>query len=149
MQFGQAWVEREPESPHSERPEERDRQHAGNPKNGVVGTRCCTSTPVLDGCDPRSGTQADGTKVQGAPVAPGIDDDNNCCHVFEFGKSTFPCFSDNATTSVADGATIEQRIRISQPDEWRGRYKGSRAWDPRKDFSQPQPPITRSTSNAI
>ena len=53
-------------------------------------------------------------------------------------------------TSVADGATIERRIRISQPDEGRGRCKGSRAWDPRKDFSQPtQPPITRSTSNAI
>ena len=32
----------------------------------------------------------------------------------------------------------------------RGRCKGSRAWDPRKDFSQPtQPPITPSTSNAI
>jgi len=50
--------------------------------------------------------------------------------------------SQNAT-SVADGATIERRIRISQPDEGRGRCKGSRAWDPRKDFSQPtQPPIT-------
>ena len=49
--------------------------------------------------------------------------------------------SQNAT-SVADGATIERRIRISQPDEGRGRCKGSRAWDPRKDFSQPtQPPI--------
>src|ERR1700720_4342092 len=57
--------------------------------------------------------------------------------------------SQNAT-SVADGATIERRIRISQPDEGRGRCKGSRAWDPRKDFSQPtQPPITPSTSNAI
>src|ERR1700676_4575357 len=49
-------------------------------------------------------------------------------------------------TSGADGATIERRIRISQPDEGRGRCKGSRAWDPRKDFSQPtQPPITPST----
>jgi opacity protein-like surface antigen len=57
--------------------------------------------------------------------------------------------SQNAT-SVADGATIERRIRISQPDEGRGRCKGSRAWDPRKDFSQPtQPPITPSTSNAV
>ena len=47
-------------------------------------------------------------------------------------------------------ATIERRIRISQPDEGRGRCKGSRAWDPRKDFSQPtQPPIIPSTSNAI
>src|SRR3979490_1849396 len=44
--------------------------------------------------------------------------------------------SQNAT-SVADGATIERRIRISQPDEGRGRCKGSRVWDPRKDFSQP------------
>src|SRR6202049_4127649 len=51
-------------------------------------------------------------------------------------------------TSVANGATIERRIRISQADEGRGRCKGSRAWDPRKDFSQPtQPPITPSTSN--
>jgi hypothetical protein len=57
--------------------------------------------------------------------------------------------SQNAT-SVADGATIERRIRISQPDEGRGRCKGSRVWDPRKDFSQPtQPPITLSMSNAI
>jgi hypothetical protein len=32
----------------------------------------------------------------------------------------------------------------------RGRCKGSRAWDPRKDFFQPTlPPITSSTSNAI
>jgi putative transposase len=29
----------------------------------------------------------------------------------------------------------KRRIRISQPDEGRGRCKGSRAWDPRKDFS--------------
>jgi putative transposase len=51
---------------------------------------------------------------------------------------------------IAKRATIERRIRISQPDEGRGRCKGSRAWDPRKDFSQPtQPPITPSTSNAI
>jgi hypothetical protein len=36
--------------------------------------------------------------------------------------------------------------RISQPDEGRGRCKGSGAWNPRKDFSQPkQPPITPST----
>ena len=42
--------------------------------------------------------------------------------------------SQNAT-SVADGATIERRIRISQPDEGRGRCKGSRAWDPHKDLS--------------
>jgi hypothetical protein len=52
--------------------------------------------------------------------------------------------------NAADGATTERRIRISQSDEGRGRCKGSRAWDPRKDFSQPtQPPITPSTSNAI
>ena len=38
--------------------------------------------------------------------------------------------------SAADGATIERRIRISQPDERRGRCKGSRAWDPRRDFFQ-------------
>src|SRR6202040_1260696 len=57
--------------------------------------------------------------------------------------------SQNAT-SVADGATIERRIRISQPDEGRRRCKGSRAWDPRKDFSQcMQQPRTPSTSSAI
>src|SRR3984893_14930354 len=52
--------------------------------------------------------------------------------------------SQNAT-SVADGATIERRIRISQPDEGRGRCKGSRASGRRKDFS----PTTPSTSNVI
>ena len=53
-------------------------------------------------------------------------------------------------TSVADGATFEPRIRICQPDEGSARCKGSRAWDPRKDFSQPtQPHIIPSTSNAI
>jgi putative transposase len=41
--------------------------------------------------------------------------------------------SQNAISAV-DGATIERRIRISQPDEGRGRCKGSRAWDPRKGF---------------
>jgi hypothetical protein len=52
--------------------------------------------------------------------------------------------------SAADGATIERRIRISQPDEGRGRCKGSRAWDPRKDFSQcMQQHKIPSTSNAI
>src|ERR1035438_3854367 len=38
--------------------------------------------------------------------------------------------------NVVDGATIERRIRINRPDEGRGRCKGSRAWDPRNDFSQ-------------
>ena len=31
-------------------------------------------------------------------------------------------------TSVADGATIERKNRISQPDEGRGRCKGSKSW---------------------
>jgi hypothetical protein len=57
--------------------------------------------------------------------------------------------SQNAT-SVADGATIERRIRISQPDEGRGRCKGSRTRAQPSDFSQlTQPPIIPSTSNAI
>src|SRR5208283_1805357 len=57
--------------------------------------------------------------------------------------------SQNAMSAV-DGATIERRIRISRPDEGRGRCKGSRAWDPRKDFSQcMQQPIILSTSSAI
>jgi transposase-like protein len=52
--------------------------------------------------------------------------------------------------SAGDGATIGRRIRISQPDEGRGKCTVSRAWDPRKDFSQRmQPPTTRSTSNAV
>ena len=52
--------------------------------------------------------------------------------------------------SAADGATIEWRIRISQPDEGRGRCKGSRAWDPRRDFSQcMQQHKILSTSNVI
>ena len=57
--------------------------------------------------------------------------------------------SQNAMSAV-DGATIERRIRISRPDEGRGRCKGSRAWDPRKDFSQyMQQPIILSTFSAI
>ena len=37
--------------------------------------------------------------------------------------------------SAADGATTEPKIRISRPDEGRGRCKVSRAPGPRKDFS--------------
>src|SRR5437870_4513070 len=44
--------------------------------------------------------------------------------------------------NVVDGATTERRIRISQPDEGRGRCKGSRAWDRRKNFSQSMPQST-------
>src|ERR1700730_8645541 len=52
--------------------------------------------------------------------------------------------------NAVDGATIERRIRINRPDDENTRCKVSRAWDPRKDFSQPtQPPITLSTSSAI
>jgi hypothetical protein len=51
--------------------------------------------------------------------------------------------------SAADGATIERRSRINQP-EGNARCKGSRAWDPRKDFSQcMQQPTTHSTPNVI
>src|ERR1019366_3645203 len=52
--------------------------------------------------------------------------------------------------SADGGATIGRRTRISQPDEGRGKCKGSKVWDPRKDFfHRMQPPITRSTFNAI
>src|ERR1700724_3585031 len=57
--------------------------------------------------------------------------------------------SQNAMSAV-DGATCALRIGSSRPDEGRGRCKGSRAWDPRKDFSQcMQQPIILSTSSAI
>src|SRR5580704_4273761 len=57
--------------------------------------------------------------------------------------------SQNAMNAV-DGATIERRIRINRPDDENTRCKVSRAWHPRKDFSQPtRPPTTHSTSNAI
>src|SRR5208283_1601211 len=57
--------------------------------------------------------------------------------------------SQNAMNAV-DGATIERRIRINRPDEGRGRCKGSRAWDPRKDFSRcKQQHKIPSTSNVI
>src|SRR5208282_4681123 len=53
--------------------------------------------------------------------------------------------SQNALSAV-DGATIERRIRVSLPDDENARCKGSRAWDPRKDFSQcMQQPIILST----
>lgn len=32
----------------------------------------------------------------------GIDNDPNCCRVFEFGKSSFPCFSDNAFNKMKE-----------------------------------------------
>src|ERR1700731_4351364 len=52
--------------------------------------------------------------------------------------------------NAADGATTERRIRINRPDEGRGRCKGSRASDRRKDFSQcMQQSTTPSTSNVI
>jgi len=57
--------------------------------------------------------------------------------------------SQNAMNAV-DGLTIEPRIRISRPDEGREKCKGSRAWDPRKDFSQcMQQHKILSTSSAI
>jgi hypothetical protein len=57
--------------------------------------------------------------------------------------------SQNAMNAV-DGATIERRIRINRPDDENTRCKVSRAWDPRKDFSQyMQQPTTLSTSSAI
>lgn len=31
-----------------------------------------------------------------------IDADENCCHIFEFGKSAFPCYSDNALKKLTD-----------------------------------------------
>ena len=50
--------------------------------------------------------------------------------------------------NAVDGATIEPRIRINRPDDENARCKGSRAWDPRKDFSQcMQQPTTLSTFN--
>src|ERR1019366_266502 len=50
----------------------------------------------------------------------------------------------------ADGETTGRRIRINRPDDENARCKVSRAWDPRKDFSQcMQQPTTPSTSSAI
>ena len=52
--------------------------------------------------------------------------------------------------NAADGATTERRIRINRPDDENTKCKVSRAWDPRKDFSQcMQRPRTPSTSSAI
>jgi hypothetical protein len=52
--------------------------------------------------------------------------------------------------NAVNGATIEPRIRINQPDDENARCKGSRALDLRKDFSHcMQQPTTPSTSNAI
>src|ERR1700732_808608 len=52
--------------------------------------------------------------------------------------------------NAADGATTVRRTRINRPDEGRGRCKGSRASDRRKDFSQcMQQSATPSTSNVI
>src|SRR5271166_6861586 len=57
--------------------------------------------------------------------------------------------SQNAMNAV-DGATIERRIRINRPDDENTRCKVSRAWGPRRDFSQcMQQPTTPSASSAI
>lgn len=41
----------------------------------------------------------------------GIDDDKDCLHIFEFGKTTFPCFSDNARNrmrqAIDEGIDLE------------------------------------------
>ncbi len=67
-----------------------------------------------------------------------------------YGAAASSLLGSQNAMSAADGATIEPRIRISQPDDENARCKGSRAWDPRKDFSQcMQQPTTLSTSNAI
>src|ERR1700730_4796674 len=55
-----------------------------------------------------------------------------------------------AATSAADGAIIERRTRINQPDDENARCKVSRAPDRHKDFSQCiQQSTTPSTSNVI
>ena len=52
--------------------------------------------------------------------------------------------------TTADGATTDPRIRINRPDDENARCKVSRAWEPRKDFSQcMQQLTTSSTSSAI
>jgi hypothetical protein len=52
--------------------------------------------------------------------------------------------------SVVNGATIEPRIRINQPDDENARCRVSSVRGRPKDFSQrTQPPTTLSTSNAI
>lgn len=35
----------------------------------------------------------------------GIDGDKDCLHLFEFGKSSFPCFSDNASNKMKEALT--------------------------------------------
>src|SRR5450631_2426873 len=51
---------------------------------------------------------------------------------------------------VVDGATIEPRIRINQPDDENTRCRVSRVRVQPKDFSQlTQPPTILSTSNVI
>ena len=51
--------------------------------------------------------------------------------------------------NAVDGATTERRIRISQLDEGSARCKGSRAWDPRKHFTQPTQPYNTFNVRAI
>lgn len=42
----------------------------------------------------------------------GIDSNNKCCHVFEFGKSTFPCFSDNARNLMKEA--LDQGVDLDR-----------------------------------
>ena len=57
--------------------------------------------------------------------------------------------SQTAMTAV-DGVITGPRIRISRPDDGSARFKGSRAWDRRKEFSQRmRRPKTPSTSSVI
>jgi putative transposase len=62
-----------------------------------------------------------------------------------------PSISASTTCTTADdGRTIGRRIRINRPDGGSARCNASRARAPRKNSSQPTPPLTTfSTSNAI
>lgn len=50
-----------------------------------------------------------------------IDEDPDCLHVFEFGKSSFACFSDNAKNkmkqALADGLDIDAVWRAYRAQE--------------------------------
>ena len=71
----------------------------------------------------------------------GIDRDNSCHHVFEFGESKFPCFSDNARVRMKQALDDG----IDMDDVWKS-YRASQKAAARLGVGKTSQPATNSSS---